>query len=222
MEPDRVYGLQATRNFQKLLSEPAVGSSLDGKPHTIGERITTSPFKEEVDPLLFPFLIVEAKSAKSPNSFEDIKTQTAFPIFDLLKIQEHLQVRMTNSGSDSSPLVWFLASRGDAWRVYGCYVSASNPPRYVSSNFSTSSLDDSTIATYIILDMRASIQDFRWRVSEIYLRHNYTSHDSAKLWRRKDDILCNSSLSSSLHYARKLFSFGVGVYSIKIMPYGSS
>lgn len=139
-EPDRVYGLQATRNFQKLLSKPAMNSSVDGERLSIGEAIRTSPFREGVEPLLFPFLVLEAKSEKSSNGFEDIQTQTAFPILALLKLQEGLQARVEDGISEAGSLVWFFANRGDAWRVYGCYVTADNPPRYVSFIFSTLNL----------------------------------------------------------------------------------
>jgi len=136
-EPDRVYGLRATRNFQKLLSKQAINSLTSGERLTIGEIVRTSPFKEGVEPLLFPFLVLEAKSEKSANGFGDIQTQTAFPILALLKLQEDLQAKVEDSIPDSGPLVWFFANRGDAWRVYGCYVTANNPARYVSFIFST-------------------------------------------------------------------------------------
>jgi hypothetical protein len=139
-EPDRVYGLQATRNIQKLLSEPAVNSSVDGERPSLGETIRTSPFKEEVEPLLFPFLVLEAKSEKSPNGFGDIQTQTAFPILALLKLQEDLRAKVADIVPEAGPLVWFFANRGDAWRVYGCYVTTDSPPRYVSVTFCTVNL----------------------------------------------------------------------------------
>lgn len=132
-EPDRVYGLQATRNFQKLLSKPIVTCPINGMHPSIGETIRASPFKEGLEPLLFPFLILEAKSEKSSNGFGDIQNQTAFPIMALLKLQEDLRAKVGDIAPEASPLVWFFANRGDAWRVYGCYVIADNPPRYVSN-----------------------------------------------------------------------------------------
>lgn len=139
-EPDRVYGLQTTRNFEKLLSKPAMNSFINSESLSIGEVIRASPFKEGVEPLLFPFLILEAKSEKSSNGFEDIQTQTAFPILALLKLQHDLQAKVGDSISEVSSLVWFFANRGDAWRVYGCYVTADIPPQYVSIIFSTLNL----------------------------------------------------------------------------------
>lgn len=134
--PDRVYGLQATRNFQDLLSRSMPRTSNRTDPITVGDIIRSSPFKAESDPLLFPFLVLEAKSESSPCGFDAIQAQTAFPIWSLLKLQEGLQSHKVDSESSFEPLVWFLASRGDAWRVYACSITkgANNQPvTYVSN-----------------------------------------------------------------------------------------
>ncbi|KAM3066687.1 hypothetical protein ACMFMG_002397 [Clarireedia jacksonii] len=93
-EPDRVYGLQETNNFEKLLSTPVPSALDDEADVTLRELMRSSPFKDGVEPLHFPFLILEAKSGKSPSSFYEIQTQTAFPIFALLKLQEDLLARV--------------------------------------------------------------------------------------------------------------------------------
>jgi hypothetical protein len=131
-EPDRVYGLQATKNFNQLLSQTASSSMGASDGTTVGERVRSSPFKEGTEPLLFPFLILEAKSESSTSGFGDIQFQTAFPIFALLKLQEDLQAQAKAPELGAIPLVWFFANRGDAWRVYGCFVSNSENSRYVS------------------------------------------------------------------------------------------
>lgn len=112
-KPDRIFGLQVTKIFRNLLSK------LPGHRH--------SPTHDPI--LLYPFLILEAKSEKHGHGFGSIERQTAFPIRTLLKIQRTLQ---TNSGADSylSPLVWFLGNQGDEWRVYGCVVSESDYVRH--------------------------------------------------------------------------------------------
>ena len=134
-EPDRVYGLQATQNFDDLLSKPMASTSADNQGYSVGECIRSSPFKEGTEPLLFPFLVLEAKAEKSSNGFVDIQTQTMFPIRALLKLQEDLQDEMIDTTeNDLGPLVWFFANRGDSWRVYGCYVTDDKPPHYVSMN----------------------------------------------------------------------------------------
>jgi len=134
-EPDRVFGLRLTRNFQDILSRPVPSSSDRSGYTTVGQLIRTSPFKSEGDPLLFPFLILEAKKESNSNGFEDIQAQTAFPVWSLLRLQEQLQSNLAEDKCRFDPLVWFLANRGDVWRVYGCYVtkSANNEStRYVS------------------------------------------------------------------------------------------
>jgi len=131
-EPDRVYGLQATKNFETLLSSPTIVSSADGSNSSLGDSIRSCPFKEGIEPLLFPFLILEAKSEKSSCGFDDIQTQTAFPILALLKLQNDLHSQETGTEPGNPPLVWFFANRGDAWRVYGCCVSGREPIGYVS------------------------------------------------------------------------------------------
>ena len=96
----------------------------------MGECIRSSPFKEGgTEPLLFPFLVLEAKAEKSSNGFVDIQTQTMFPIRALLKLQED-----HTTENDLGPLVWFFANRGDSWRVYGCYVTDDKPPHYVNKH----------------------------------------------------------------------------------------
>lgn len=120
-KPDRIYGLRATKIFEILLSKPMDFPSTVAC-NTIGDLVATSPFKYEPDPLLFPFLVVEAKSEHSPNGFDDIRVQTSFPILLLLKLQEKLQEKAANQISGPPPLVWFFAYRGDAWRVYTCYI----------------------------------------------------------------------------------------------------
>ena len=67
--PDRIYGLRATRNFEDLLSRSMAHTFDETDPITIGDIIISSPFKAESDPLLFPFLVLEAKSESSGNGF---------------------------------------------------------------------------------------------------------------------------------------------------------
>ncbi|KAL9132260.1 MAG: hypothetical protein Q9175_006564 [Cornicularia normoerica] len=65
------------------------GITIYGGPILVnGIRIT--PFKQGGEPLLFPFLILEAKSAKG-DDFDSIQKQTAFPIRTLLQMQADLR-----------------------------------------------------------------------------------------------------------------------------------
>ncbi len=88
----------------------------------VNEAIRFTPFKQVGEPLLFPFLILEAKSAKG-DDFDSIQKQTAFPIRTLLKIQADLRNECEQRISwQGGPLVWFLYNRGEDWRVAACFV----------------------------------------------------------------------------------------------------
>ena len=75
--------------------------------------------------VLYPFLILEAKSEVRGPGFHSIETQIAVPIITLMKLQENLS---KVSGNKLKPLVWFLAYMGDLWRVY---ASVSDGPTLV-------------------------------------------------------------------------------------------
>ncbi|KAF2185265.1 hypothetical protein K469DRAFT_688077 [Zopfia rhizophila CBS 207.26] len=78
-------------------------------------------------------MMLEAKKGSNSNGFKDIQAQTAFPIWALLKLQEDLQSHLKDSEECFDPFVWLLASRGDVWRVYGCYLTKgvnSEPTKY--------------------------------------------------------------------------------------------
>lgn len=100
----------------------------------IEESLRLSPFRVEDEPLLFPFLVLEAKSEKSADSFMNIEIQTAFAIRELLMIQDNLRQTAGSIEDQSSiPLVWFLSNRGEQWRVYICYIEHSRgSSRFVS------------------------------------------------------------------------------------------
>src|SRR5205823_2464722 len=114
-KPDRVYGLRATTSFEKYLSSPFEHEGAPEANCTLGDLLGTSPFKSGSDPLLFPFLLLEAKSEQSGNGFDDIQVQSAFPLWALLTLQQKLQSFNSENDRSFHPLVWFLATRGDTW-----------------------------------------------------------------------------------------------------------
>jgi hypothetical protein len=124
-KPDRIFGLKKTKAFDKILDADRGDSD---------EASRCSPFKDCNDPLLFPFLIIEAKPEKRSVGFEETQTQTALPIWELLKLQENIRTEVSTESYSASPLVWFFANRGDSWRVHGCYVTQNEPKQYVSFN----------------------------------------------------------------------------------------
>ena len=125
-----MYGLRETRNFEAILDQ--IPSSNSQSAMTVRDSIGTSPFKDADAgaSLMFPFLILEAKSENS-DGFEQIQSQTSFPIQALLQLQDNLQRKAINV-STPEPFLWFLACRGDMWRVYGSYIIYEEPKSIVS------------------------------------------------------------------------------------------
>lgn len=92
----------------------------------LNEALRVSPFKRIEDPLLFPFLVFQSKSAKTEDS-ESIDKQTAISIQTLLKMQADLQEECEQRNNwQEGPLVWFLSTRGDDWRLAACSVDHTN------------------------------------------------------------------------------------------------
>ncbi|KAF4466992.1 hypothetical protein FALBO_6141 [Fusarium albosuccineum] len=121
--PDRVYGLRVTRRLKRLLPK------LLGRP--IGEALKTTPFRAEGEPIVFPFLIIEAKSEKGADSLTDAEVQSAFAIRQLLLIQRELaQAADEDGGWDGGPLVWFLSYKGESWRVSAAYIDHQGTTAY--------------------------------------------------------------------------------------------
>jgi hypothetical protein len=126
--PDRVYGLQMTKRLERLLLW-----SENKYPHSggkkIGESIRASPFHHDGEPIVFPFLVLEAKSEKAKDSFSNIEVQTAFSIRTLLELQQNLRdAAYTKEYPDLHlcPLIWFLSYKGESWRVSAGYTELKN------------------------------------------------------------------------------------------------
>ena len=134
-KPDRMHGLRRTKNFEKVLQEYyAHDESSQATPRPLEDVLDFSVHPDNGgDPLLFPFLVVEAKSEKGNGSFEHMEMQTQFPIRDMLQLQYRLlKMRGNNMDVPGGPLVWFFANRGEDWRVYGGYVHEEDGrPNYV-------------------------------------------------------------------------------------------
>lgn len=112
--PDRVLGLGRTPELEHLLAaSPSIPRTVIG---------------EDMD-MYFPFLVLEAKSEKNSVGFESIERQTVFPIRAMLDLQRNLEAA---SNVPFDPLVWFLANRGDEWRVYACVPHRAHTVRYHS------------------------------------------------------------------------------------------
>jgi hypothetical protein len=125
-KPDAVYGLRQTRNMENLLNDTAcLARPEDGQDILVNESLGEPPLSEEGDPLVFPFLLLEAKSAKAADSdWHSIQLQSAFPVRTLLCTQELLK-NMTESHAkpQADPLVWLFMNRGEDWRVSAAYIN---------------------------------------------------------------------------------------------------
>jgi hypothetical protein len=105
-----------------LQRSPTLSAALQGH-----SRLVSSPVKD-AEHILFPFLILEAKSEIQTPGFTAIEKQTAFPIKRLVDIQKSLRKRRQEPEGNS--LVWFLAFSGDEWRVYACVPRGDETVRF--------------------------------------------------------------------------------------------
>jgi hypothetical protein len=134
---DRVYGFRQTATFEARLNMPAQNMldetneesiaavmsqvDLNSEGLLIQDFIQATPYHRHGEPLLFPFLMMEAKSEEG-ESFSSCGIQTALPIWLLLKGQERLSELAIPMNELGGPLIWYIAYRGDEWRVSGCCI----------------------------------------------------------------------------------------------------
>lgn len=120
--PDRIIGLYQTRTIERLLEKPDRRHAFS--PKTVGQTIRTTPFRKDRKNVVFPFLVIEAKSETSQSSFSDIDMQTAFVIRELVALQEQLERAASGLGHakwDAAPLVWYISYRGEQWRLHAAF-----------------------------------------------------------------------------------------------------
>ncbi|KAK5994182.1 hypothetical protein PT974_07625 [Cladobotryum mycophilum] len=149
--PDRVYGLRRTQRLDRILSMQDKRSGSGGK--YIDETLRTTPFRADGEPILFPFLIMEAKSEKGDNSFTDIEVQTAFAIRELLLLQQELrQSAEVSEDWEGGPLVWFLSNKGEQWRVSIGYMDLTkSEPRFLVTRLWHGNVDSTEDALRLLL-----------------------------------------------------------------------
>ncbi|KAI4677818.1 hypothetical protein J4E81_010748 [Alternaria sp. BMP 2799] len=129
-QPDRVYGLRTTEAMAESLQQLHISHLRENTAlKYLSKRLTMSCNPDGGDqPCIYPFLAMEAKSHKGDGNWKDIETQTAIPIRNHLYLQLQLQDDPDNKMKvPGGPLSWFLAYRGEEWKVYGCYVTKSSP-----------------------------------------------------------------------------------------------
>lgn len=120
-KPDAIYGLRRTRDIENLLYDSRKRMlDEDDDPRQLHELLEPSPSDNAIsptgDPLLYPFLVIEAKSGQAQKDWHSINMQTAFPIRAFLQIQARLQHTADPRGS-FGPLVWFFSYKGEDWRL---------------------------------------------------------------------------------------------------------
>ena len=120
-KPDRVFGLRKTARFAKLLKE----RTRTGK--NIEEVLQASPFRQEAAALIFPFLVVEAKSEKGDSCLSRTQLQTASSIMTLLRLQQNLASVEKHVSSPLTPVVWFLSNKGEHWNVAVGFLESTRP-----------------------------------------------------------------------------------------------
>lgn len=126
LKPDSIFGLRQTRNIENLLYDTrnsALEADSPNKEKQLHELLAPSPVSRKGDILLYPFLVLEAKSGKSDSDWQAIRMQTAFPIKKFLDTQNRLrEAAAEHSEWRAGPLVWFIANRGEDWRLSAAYI----------------------------------------------------------------------------------------------------
>ncbi len=98
---------------------------------SIRELVESTVLNHKSGTLLFPFLVIEAKSENGA-SHASCTRQTAFPIWKMLKIQEELQAKAHMKLEYGGPLLWYISYTGQHWCLSGCYTAEKHgKPSYV-------------------------------------------------------------------------------------------
>jgi hypothetical protein len=87
--------------------------------------------------MIFPFLIMEAKRPRAPDSLQDIERQMALPAYEMLRTQiSLLENSVVADASNRLPRVWLVSFKAETWRLYvataeqnakGVYTYVSRP-----------------------------------------------------------------------------------------------
>jgi hypothetical protein len=104
-KPDRVIGLGITPTLRHYLPS---------------SRAKYCPFRKAN--VVYPFIVIETKTAESGASFGSILRQTAFVIRTCLRLQQNLQV---DTGIPHQCIVWSFAIMGEEWRLHAAVPDGS-------------------------------------------------------------------------------------------------
>jgi hypothetical protein len=128
--PDAIYALRLTKNINFLLRDTLdtdLQGAFDVESPPVHRILDPSPYERPLDPmgdtLVFPFLILEAKSGKSADDWHSVQMQSALSARTFLQAQNALRIATgTRSRWNAGPLVWILANKGPDWRLSAAFV----------------------------------------------------------------------------------------------------
>lgn len=177
-KPDAVFGLRRTRNIENLLHDTrkSRAGQIDGQQ--LHEELQPSPLAQPLDQngdeLLYPFLLLEAKSGKSDCDWHSIQMQSAFPIRTFLETQHRLQMASDAQQSQPTPLVWFFANRGEDWHVSVAFMAEGRERPNTVGDMDYVSQIQHPSARRLISD---TLLDHRRRLARLYI--NFGRRSSA-------------------------------------------
>ncbi|KAL3461821.1 hypothetical protein BJX64DRAFT_289004 [Aspergillus heterothallicus] len=122
IRPDLVVGLFNAKKWRKVLA--STSNAHPGK--TVEDVMKCDIFGKDEDDssdrdstMIFPFLILEAKRARAPDSLEDIERQMALPAYEMLRTQNRLLENCNVTGINRRlPRVWLVSFKAQTWKLY--------------------------------------------------------------------------------------------------------
>ncbi|RDW67413.1 uncharacterized protein DSM5745_09279 [Aspergillus mulundensis] len=131
--PDLVVGLADSDNFRNVLRSPSENSR--GK--RVGDDIKSDLFAStgsiNESGMIFPFLVLEAKRARAPDSWEDMQRQMALPAYEMLRMQTALVERSLPAlMGEGLPKIWLVSFKAQIWKLYVATAERGPTGRYTT------------------------------------------------------------------------------------------
>ncbi|KAL4957396.1 hypothetical protein BDW69DRAFT_180593 [Aspergillus filifer] len=116
--PDLIVGLTNSHKFKRVLDAPIRVQGQVNENITVGSVLKTDLFAGSSG-MIFPFLVLEAKQGRAPESQGDIERQMALPAYEMLRMQTCLLERSNLVNRSSRlPRAWLISSKAQFWKVY--------------------------------------------------------------------------------------------------------
>jgi hypothetical protein len=120
----------------------------------LGLPLPKQPIQQSGDRQLFPFLVLEAKSAMSGADWHSIQMQTAFSIRTFLQTQHRLRAAAgPHSRWESGPFVWFFSNRGEDWKLHAAFIREGVERRHAVGNIDYVSVHDTLFLKFLSMEM---------------------------------------------------------------------